>query len=284
MHATHWLALAIHRAVDDAPAPDAPNAPPVDDTPPPTAAPTVFVASTAAVDRMRDIVEQDWLLDDYRKNPVVLWAHRYDDPPPIGRAIGVEVRDGRLLLSVEWNSESKDPRVQAIIADVKAGYLNAVSVGFRPGEEIPRRSLPDGDPRKAEYGYILRRNELLEVSVVSVPANAEALVLSRSAAPSATMIADCVRRGLPAPGPDGAIYDAVIRAAREAAKAEADASLAATVERLLGDADFVARLADHVGAKIAPPPPEAQDAAAFFAAVERSPSDEWARFWRTPTE
>jgi HK97 family phage prohead protease len=135
------------------------------------------VASTSAVDRADDIVEQDWELDDFRKNPVILWAHRYD-LAPVGKALGVEVRDSRLVASVQWDAAGHGAE---IARQVKGGFLSAVSVGFYPGASIPRRSLPDGDPRKAEWGYIHSKCRLIEISVVPVPANPEALAISRGA-------------------------------------------------------------------------------------------------------
>src|SRR5205807_1446535 len=41
-----------------------------------------FTISTGAVDRDADTLAPDgWQLDAYRKNPVVLWAHDYRQPP-----------------------------------------------------------------------------------------------------------------------------------------------------------------------------------------------------------
>ena len=51
------------------------------------------------------------------------------------------------------------------------GYMGAVSVGFRPLEWQIRRGIRTGLP----VGMHFHRQELLEVSVVSLPANPEAL-------------------------------------------------------------------------------------------------------------
>ena len=66
---------------------------------------------------------------------------------------------------------------------MRRGFLNAVAVGFNPGEAIDRRSFADDDPRHNDRGYVFRGNELLEISVVPIPANPEALAL-RSAVSS----------------------------------------------------------------------------------------------------
>ena len=45
-----------------------------------------FVLSTDDVDRHGDVISADgWVLDSYRQNPVLLWAHDYRRPA-IGRA------------------------------------------------------------------------------------------------------------------------------------------------------------------------------------------------------
>jgi hypothetical protein len=133
----------------------------------------LFVASTATPDRASDIVDQlTWRLDNYRSNPVVQVDHEYSASATIGRG-EVTVVDGVLTLEiVKWSAK---PRAQEVKADVDDGIVNAVSVGFRPGRMIPRSQLPDGDPRKGDRGYVYYDCELLEVSVVAIPMNPEAL-------------------------------------------------------------------------------------------------------------
>lgn len=134
---------------------------------------TIFVASTDRPDRMDDIVDQaSWRLDNYRANPVVQVDHDYRIESTVGRGV-VTVEAGVLTLEVEaW---AEDPRSQAVRAKVEAGLVNAVSVGFRPGRMIPRSQLPKEDPRYGERGYVFHDCELLEISIVAIPANADAL-------------------------------------------------------------------------------------------------------------
>ena len=41
-----------------------------------------FVISNGSIDRDFDTINPDgWNLENYRKNPVVLWNHEWDDPP-----------------------------------------------------------------------------------------------------------------------------------------------------------------------------------------------------------
>ena len=133
----------------------------------------LFVASTGNPDRYADIVDQQtWRLDNYRANPVVLVNHDYSVQSTVGSG-AVEVMDGNLTLEVvKWSSK---PLASEVKVDVDDGIINAVSVGFRPGRMIPRSQMPEEDPRRGERGYVYYDCELLEVSIVTIPANAEAL-------------------------------------------------------------------------------------------------------------
>ena len=64
-----------------------------------------------------------------------------------------------------------------IFCALLGGLVGAVSVGFMPGRSVQRNSLSPNDPLYSpEWGCVYFDCELLEVSVVAVPANQEALV------------------------------------------------------------------------------------------------------------
>lgn len=138
--------------------------------------PSVFVASTSEVARDGDIIEGPWKLDGYRANPVILWAHDQSQAP-IGRGMVTE-EDGQLRVSVTWDEE--DPEAARIAGKVRRGMLSAVSVSWRPESMTPLRSLPRDDSRYRESGYLHRGPELLEISVVPVPADPRAIVTQRA--------------------------------------------------------------------------------------------------------
>src|SRR3990167_8667378 len=61
--------------------------------------PIEFVASHESDDRMGDIIRQDgWKLDNFKKNPAMLWGHDSFSRPPIGKWPNVRV-DGKQLLA-----------------------------------------------------------------------------------------------------------------------------------------------------------------------------------------
>lgn len=133
-----------------------------------------FVASTASEDRYGDVVSQSWSLDNYRSNPIVLLNHNSHELP-IGRG-DVEVVDEQLLIDITFDME--DPKAAEVARKAKAGFLNAVSVGFNPTRSIPRSELPEDHPAYGERGNYYERSELLEVSIVTIPANGEATSLA----------------------------------------------------------------------------------------------------------
>ena len=117
------------------------------------------MASTIDKDRVGDIIEAEaWEkggLKDYLNNPVILFNHDYNQP--IGRAVMVETNNGGLQM------KAKIAKSAGHVGDlIKEGVLGAFSVGFR---------VKDAEYMKETDGYRIKDAELLEVSVVSVPAN-----------------------------------------------------------------------------------------------------------------
>jgi len=119
------------------------------------------IVSTADRDRDGEIVDPRGIqLDGYLKNPVLLWAHRYMDPP-IGRAMWVKRKKEGLVAKFEF---SKSQFANEIYQLYREGFLKAFSIGFIP---------LDYDEKEKIHKKIL----LLEVSAVPVPANENALVV-----------------------------------------------------------------------------------------------------------
>jgi HK97 family phage prohead protease len=131
------------------------------------------IASSPRADRVGDIVEQDGIdLDPFRKNPVVLWGHDHDRP--IARCIDIGVRGGRLLARAKFPPPGADADADWAYGKIKAGIVNAVSIGFVPKEFEPT------DRRDPGSGYRFTKSELLEFSFVSVPMNSDAVVIGRA--------------------------------------------------------------------------------------------------------
>ena len=117
------------------------------------------MASTADTDRVGDIIEAAaWTkggLQNYLNNPVILFNHDYNQP--IGRAVELSTGDNGLQLKAKIAKSAGHVREL-----IKEGVLGAFSVGFR---------VKDAEYLRESDGYKIKDAELLEVSVVTVPAN-----------------------------------------------------------------------------------------------------------------
>jgi len=129
--------------------------------------------STKALDRHRDTVDPLGIdTANYEKNPVVLWAHA-NYIPPIARSVSLKANSKALRSIAEFMPAEMSAFADSIYQMVKGGWINAASIGFLPKQ--------DGYEYDAErMGFDFLKSELLEYSIVPVPANPQALVNAKS--------------------------------------------------------------------------------------------------------
>jgi HK97 family phage prohead protease/HK97 family phage major capsid protein len=134
-----------------------------------------FILSDETPDRMGEIISANgWDLKNFSKNPIALFGHRSDFP--VGRWKNLEVKDGKLKGKLELAPAGTSARIDEIRSLVDAGILKAVSVGFR---SIKKEGMDDkSDPYFGPFRYLSQ--ELVECSLVSVPANPNALAVAKS--------------------------------------------------------------------------------------------------------
>jgi len=133
-----------------------------------------FILSDETVDRMGDIIKASgWDFANFQKNPIALFNH--DSDFPIGKWSNIRIERTTLRGSLELAPEGTSDRIDEIRRLINAGILKAVSVGFRALDSEPR---VDADDRY--LGYTFTRQELVETSLVSVPANPNALAVAKS--------------------------------------------------------------------------------------------------------
>jgi HK97 family phage prohead protease len=122
-------------------------------------------ANTTAKDRAGDIVTAEaWAkgVENYRRNPVLLYQHKHDCP--IGRVDNIRVdKKGIYVEGAVSEAAEKNHGVQTLIKD---GALKSFSVGFR---------VKDGKYNREDDSMLITDVELLEISVVSVPCNQDSL-------------------------------------------------------------------------------------------------------------
>ncbi|MFA5385785.1 MAG: HK97 family phage prohead protease, partial [Eubacteriales bacterium] len=125
----------------------------------------VFKISTKAMDRDEDVMEPMGCdLTNYRANPVVLFAHDYQSPP-IGKSIRESIYPEFIESEVEFAPTAFAQDCKKLC---EGGFLNAASVGFNGIESEPVQG--------SKWGKHYKKWELLEWSVVPVPANAGSLI------------------------------------------------------------------------------------------------------------
>ena len=121
---------------------------------------TVYIegyASTVDVDRQGDVVPTSvWEkgMTNYLKNPIILAYHDHRDP--IGRMVEHKTDSKGLWIKARISTAAKQFQL------IKDGVLTAFSIGFR---------VLDAEYNSAAEVFLIKELELVEISVVSVPAN-----------------------------------------------------------------------------------------------------------------
>ena len=129
-----------------------------------------FIGSDASVDRYNEVIDpKAWGdMKNFRANPVIPDCHDYSSVAKIlGRAVSVEVRDGKLCNRVEFCLDN--PMGLLAYKMAKGGFINSQSVGFIPEDWTSGKNASEPDRT-----YI--KCELLEISMVVVPANPGATI------------------------------------------------------------------------------------------------------------
>lgn len=132
------------------------------------------VCSTEGVDRYGDVVVQAGLdLTHFRALKTVLWNHDQDEP--IARCVEIDLVGDHIEAVVEFPAAGVNPKSDQIFGLIKAGVVNAVSIGFGVKAATPI------DKAHPKAGSTIEQSELWELSFVSVPANPGAVILERRA-------------------------------------------------------------------------------------------------------
>ena len=130
-----------------------------------------FVLSDATPDRYGDVIDANgWVLDNFKRNPIALFNHNADFP--VGRWENLGVKGDALRGHLRMAPAGISPRIDELRALINAGILKAVSVGFMPLESQARS--------RTERGERYTKQELVETSLVSVPANPNAVLMAKS--------------------------------------------------------------------------------------------------------
>jgi HK97 family phage prohead protease len=128
-----------------------------------------FVLSDETPDRMGDIIEAaGWDLENFVKNPIALFNHNPHFPVGKWNSVKIDAEGKKLRGHLQLAPKGTSPRIDEIRSLIEAGILRAVSVGFRPIDSTPL------NPKDMWGGMKFTKQELVETSLVSVPANPNA--------------------------------------------------------------------------------------------------------------
>jgi HK97 family phage prohead protease len=144
---------------------------------------TWFRASTNDIDRHGTIIDPLGIkTDHYDANPVFVWGHDAyggSSTPALenvlGRVVEYTKSETSFDIGVRWATEEQNPKAQMAKSMVRGGILNAVSIGFIPNAERMVTKDVNGEDIP-----VYEETELVEVSLVTVPANPNATALIRS--------------------------------------------------------------------------------------------------------
>lgn len=139
-----------------------------------------FIASDESRDSAHTILLQDgWDLSRFEKNPIIGYNHQvYGSwkPEDVDFVIGkghAYIEDKKLLVDITFEPAEINALADKVYKKVLFGSLNSVSVGF-----IPIRGhwsdKEDEGPGKKNETYFYDEMQLLEISVVNIPANGNA--------------------------------------------------------------------------------------------------------------
>jgi hypothetical protein len=163
--------------------------------------------STESVDRVGEVVLAAGMDDSqFRDNPLVTLAHRYD-LPPVGRSVWRQrARDGQRGLSgirakthyppapPGWPSATAWTPDQ-VLALIEAGLLQGKSIGFLPTRvHAPTRQEAQRNGWSDDVHLVIDEWLLLEYACVTLPANQDSLV--QAVAKGNLTLSEPVRRAL----------------------------------------------------------------------------------------
>lgn len=129
----------------------------------------------------------NWKLDNFNSNPIVGYQHNvYGDnlclaPNPddvIGKAkVGMDTFRGKraLIADTTFEPEEINPTAEKVFKKIQWGSLKAVSTGVNPLGKLDTQITKNDKGEITDYQINFAGQELLEFSVVNIPADANAL-------------------------------------------------------------------------------------------------------------
>lgn len=123
------------------------------------------IATTPTADRMDDVVEPNGAV--FKLPLPLLWQHRHDQP--IGHVTRATVKDSgiEVVAQIAKSDGALKQFLDSAWESIKLGLVRGLSIGFSPLESADI---------EGSWGRRFTKWEWLELSAVTVPANAEATI------------------------------------------------------------------------------------------------------------
>ncbi len=134
------------------------------------------IASTPSTDRMGDVIELDGMSF---KTPMPL-LYQHNSKQPIGQVLNLKKTANGLAMKAKIAAGMGIGFIDEAWALIKAGLVPGLSIGFRSVEEAFN---------KETGGFHFLKTEIFEVSAVTIPANAEANILTVKSIDAAVLAA-----------------------------------------------------------------------------------------------
>ncbi len=139
-----------------------------------------FILTTEDVDRHGEKVKIAGVdLKNFKKNPIMLYQHQSSQR--IGVWKDIKKEDGKITAIAKFDSNDETGLAQRIERLITDKMLKAVSIGFI-SKRVDFEEVPENDVREFQERFwrdfivVHSRTDLLEVSVVELPANPHALL------------------------------------------------------------------------------------------------------------
>ena len=113
-------------------------------------------------------------LKQYKKNPILLWMHDRREHLPIGKVENLRIEDDKLLGTLVF--DEKDEFAAQIKSKWDGGFIKMVSVSVEPLE----LSNDEADLLPGQYRSTITKGKVIEVSVVDIGGNDDALRLMKN--------------------------------------------------------------------------------------------------------
>lgn len=123
------------------------------------------IASTPSTDRAGDVVDP---LGAKFSLPFPLLS-QHDHSAPIGQVVAAKATPAGIEIEAVLPRDSGLDYVERAWKQIKSGLVRGLSIGFRPLKS---------EPIKGSRGVLFKIYEIYELSAVTIPANAQASILS----------------------------------------------------------------------------------------------------------